>query len=541
MTTSPLPADGAHRPAFVTGSQCQAWLAATPLSNPIQAQALFLHQLNLVNHQDLPAAERLAILELLRRPVAFAQREAAKRFTAKALPLVPPEQAAFDTCQSLWQALAQGYRLCLAGGQDPGASFKALIFERCLTVLVESQIDVYLAGYSPTPAHWRALHWLYADAETSGIATMSVEDGSHLGKTPATVAGIYAEALLLHAASPHELSLRHLIWVSRWARRWAGKVGFLKAAPEESRGRPLCVDLDSDQPATYRRTGEGKPRWLDTAQLRQSLKKRLNMLQQGHGPADLQLGEDCTQPACGRLLRQAYQRWCKGGEHRGHDRQSVQGNCELITTLEAIHYYVGDRTPFRQPGYANDHLLRREREEIATFGRIANRRPEDFSQQHGYQMESWAVVEEWQMVDESAQGVHAVHPAVRINARVSQGQLVAVRPESAQQLLLGATRWAMVAPDGNLHLGILVIPGRPEAVAARNTGLTAVKEGYRQAFLLPAIAALDTVASVVLPSGWYKKDKIVEIHSNQQSRQLKLVDLLDRGVDYDRASFEPAP
>jgi hypothetical protein len=141
------------------------------------------------------------------------------------------------------------------------------------------------------------------------------------------------------------------------------------------------------------------------------------------------------------------------------------------------------------------------------------------------------------MVDESAQGVHAVHSLGRGGARISQGQLVAVRPQSAQQLLLGSTRWAMVTADGNLHLGILVVPGRPEAVAVRSTGLAAVKEGYRQAFLLPGIAALGTSANIIVPSGWFKKERVLEVYSDH-SRQIRLSELVDRGADFDRATYE---
>jgi hypothetical protein len=532
------PGGGDARPAFVTSTECQEWLAAAPLTNPIQAQAQFLHQLNLLNRREVPASERWGILERLRKPVLFAQREAAKRFTAKALPLVPPEQAAFDTCQALWQALHQGYLRCLENYPESGSKATvALFLERAIVSLVEAQVDTYLAGFEPAASHWRTLHGLYSRGEQLGIASQEIEDRPHMGRSPGSVATAYAEALLLHAASPHELPLRHLVWISRWSRRWAGKIAFLPALPLESRGQPLCVDLAGTGPATYRPLTGAGVRWLDSSQLRQSLKKRLNLLQQGTAPADLQLGEDCSQPACGRLLRQAYQRWCKGGEVRGHERQAVDGKCELIAGIDAIHYYVSGRTPFRQPGYANDSVIRREREEIATFGRVANRRQEHFSEQQGYQMEDWQVVEEWQMVDESAQGVHAVHGTGRGSTRISQGQLVAVRPQNAQQLLLGSTRWAMVTADGNLHVGILVVPGRPEAVAVRSTGLAAVKEGYRQGFLLPGIGSLGTAANIVIPSGWFKKERVIEVYTDH-SRQLRLVELLDRGVDFDRATYE---
>ncbi|MBK9954992.1 MAG: hypothetical protein IPP18_07555 [Rhodocyclaceae bacterium] len=530
-------ANGEQRPAFLDAESCRAWLAGTPLTQPVQALAQLLRQLNLLNRADIEAGERLAILELLRKPLMQVQEEGARRFIGKPLPLVPPERAAFDAAQAVWHALLGGYVRCIESalaGNEALRDRLALLVQRGLATLAAAQFDIYRACCQPTPDHWRTLHQLFASAERAGHATTEVADAARQGKTSSSPLAVYAEVLLLHAASPHELPARHLVWAARWARRWSARIDILASPPEPGKSTPLCVDLNAKEAAAYvAATGDGA-RWLDTSSIRQSLKKRLSQLEKGVKPAELQLGEDCTQPACGQLLAQVYQRWCRGGIARRHERQTADGGCELICGTDAIHYYLSGRKPFRQPGYADDEALRREREELATFGRIADaHQANGFSQQHGYQ------IEEWRLLDESPAGLQAGREPDRSGARIGQGQLVAARPRGGQYFLLGGVRWAMVACDGRLVTGIRMMPGRPDPVAARDLEATTSKEPYRPAFLLPAVEALNSPATIVMPPGHFRAGRSLELIGGPH-RRIVLTQLVDRGLDFDRATYQTA-
>lgn len=529
-------------PAFINAEQCHAWVDSLPLANAAQAQSQLLMQLNLLNRATLPASQRLAILEILRKPVTLVQEESTRRFAGRPIPLAAQEQAAFDTSLSLWHALASGYlralEACLAGDNAVRPQM-ATVIERALAALLGAQLDVYRGGHVPDGAHWQAVHELYGTAEQLDAAEQPVDDNLRLGRNPTSPRAAFVEALLLAAASPHELPARQFSWMARWARRWAGKVRILASPPTLStRAIPLCVDLGSDKPGVYRPLSGDYVRWLETAELRQSLKKRLILLEQGQPPAALHLGEDCHQPLCGQLLKQVYQRWCKGAAIRRHERHIVTGACGFVLGVEAIHYYLSGRKPFKQPGHASVDLLRQEREEIATFGRVSTRRDEDFSRQHGFQVEEWEVLEDWQMLDESATGLHVARPLKQAGSRVGASQLVAVRPADAKMPLLGCVRWAMADVDDRMHAGIHVFPGQPEMVAVRGTGLAAVNEKYRPAFLLPAIASLKEPATAVVPAGWFKSDRLLEIFTGN-ARQIRLTQLVDRGLDFDRIAYEP--
>ncbi|HTY99589.1 MAG TPA: hypothetical protein VMB75_07130 [Rhodocyclaceae bacterium] len=533
-----LPPTGSEQPpAFTTAEECRSWLANSALADGARAQASLLGQLGLLKRYALPAAERLAVLELLEPTVAFAQTECQRKFAGRPLPLGGAEQAVYDACQAIWLAMITNYRHCLEAALADDAPLRpqaGLILLRALKHLAAAQTDAYRGGHPPGTDSWRLAHGFFAAAEKLGIADQPVA-GQPRNATPQAV---YGEIMLLHAASPHELTSRQLTWVVRWANRWAGKLKVSATPPiAGEKAVPLCVDLASDRPAAYQPAAGTGQRWLDTTELRRSLSSRLAHLDQGQDPAKLQLGQDCPQPACGQLLKQVYRRWCRGGVPRRHERHAAEGHCAFVGGIEAIHYYLSGRKPFRPPGQADMDQLRREREEIATFGRVATRRDENFSQQQGFQVEEWDVLADWEAVDESTTGLHVARPANRANGRIGAGQLVAVQPAGSRSLLLGNVRWSMVDDDGRLHAGVMVFPGQPEPVALRSTGLAAVKEKYRQAFLLPALASLAEQATAIVPAGWFRRDRILEVFTDRPS-QIRLTELVDRGADFDRVAFE---
>lgn len=528
-----LPALGPEQPpAFVNARSCRDWLSAQPLANPAQAQALLLRQLNLLNRYAIAPAERLKILELLRDPIAFAQTESARKFAGRPLPLAPPEQAGMDANRTLWQAVQTGYLHCLAAcleGQGDLRPHAALVAQRVIGALRAELLDIYRAPTDPPASLWQTLHRAFSAAEELGALSHPVNDSLQAEHPATSVTAAYAQTLLLHRASPYELSSRQLMQVERWLHRWGGKVVVLNAPPAEPRVPPLLVDLSSDVPEAWAAEGGGQLRWLDLSDLSRSVKRRIAHLQKGESPASLGLGEDAVQPACENLLRHLYQQWCKGGAARLHPRRAGKGICRMVTGLDAIHYYLSGKI-FRQPGQS-DAMSKTQADEIATFGRVATRHEEDYSQMQGF------MVEEWQVLDESATGFRLMRPLSQPGGRVGGGQMVAIMPEGSRNFLLAVARWSRLTGGSELQAGIQIMPGHPQSVALRGTGLTAVNEKYRPGFRLPAVPALQYPESVIVPAGWFRAGRIIELYE-QSSRQIRLTRQLDRGSDFERCAFD---
>lgn len=533
MITFTLPELGAGQaPAFTSARTCRDWLSVQPLANPPQAQALLLRQLNMLNRHAVGAAERLKMLELMRHPIAFVQGESARRFAGRPLPLAPPEQAGMDASRSLWQSVQTGYLHCLQACLDGDAEIlphAALVSQRAIGALRAELVDIYRAPIDPPASLWRTLHRAYAAAEQLGVAAHPVSDALQKEHPATSVAADYVQTLLLHRATPFELSARQFMQTERWLQRWAGKVAVLAGPPAGPGVPPLVVDLAGDQPEMAPTRSGGDLRWLDLTDLSRSIKKRIVHLRRGESPASLKLGEDCVQPACENLLTHLYQYWFKGGAARQHPRHAGRGRCRLVTGLDAIHYHFSGKI-FRQPGQAAT-MSKQQADEIAAFGRVVTRHEEDPGKTHGFKFEEWGVL------DESATGFRLARPLMQPGGRIGGGQLVAVQPEGARGYLLAVARWARITGGTELQAGVNILAGIPLAVAVRGIGLSTTNEIYRHGFLLPAVPALDEPESVVVPAGWFRAGRLIELYT-ESSRQIRLTRLLDRGSDFERAVFD---
>lgn len=536
------PTDTAQAPLFTDLAQCHGWLKTLPVMNPLQSQGQLLVQLHLLNGYTLPGAVRLALLEALREPIHFAQSETAKKFAGRPLPLTLPEQAVQQAVHNLWAALHNGYLRCLAAslaGEDNLEQHAGTLCQRALAALTDDYIDLMRAGCQPDNTLWRQAHVLYSSAATLGVTQFAVPDGQRTAGTM-TPAAAYVELMLLSAASLHELPPRQQAWVIRWARLWADKVDIIMAPVFNSPALPLCVDLDSSAPASFRPQEGPGARWLETTELRKSLKRRLTLLARGDPadtPARLGLGDDCPQPACGEVLRGIYPRWVKGGILRRHDRHPMSGACRFAAGIDAIHYYLSGHQAFKPPGSTSTEELRRQREELGTFGRIATRFEENFSRNHAFQLESWSVIEDWGLFDQSADGLRLVRPRDQSGGRLAIGQLVAMQPAVSSSFLLGVVRWAQVV-DGQLATGIQLMVGKPLPVALRRTGVMATQDKYQPGFLLTLPAAPKQPVEVILPPGSFKPERIMEAWTEIVTYRIKLKALSERGTDYERASCE---
>jgi hypothetical protein len=555
-----LPATGTElTPAFLNAIACQDWLVTVPLANAVQAQAMFLRQLNLLHRFTLPATERFAILEALRGPVSDVQEDAAKKFAAKPLPFSPPEQAALESTLNVWNMLTLGYLRCFdtlcgdngghtstaaltahqarcAGSKETG-SRTAVLIQRTLSVFADWQVDLCRGEQLPEADYWQKLNQIFAAAETLGIATRAVHDPVRHGSAQTSALAAYAECNLLSTASPYELPARHLAWVARWARRWGAKLSLLKTPPEDIRNRavPLWVDLASDRPATYMPQSSTGGRWLETTELRKSLLARIVLLEQGRAPAELQLGEDVTQPAAGQLLQRVLQRWCKGGASRRELRQPASGGCSFIAGFDAVHYQLSGRKSFKAPS-RDPATLRREREEFETFGAHGHRNAvTDKGNDSG--IESWEVMDDWHLLDESDTGLR-IKRQLKEGVRIGAGLLVAVKSKDKSNFTLGSVRWALREGNDALAAGIQLFPGEPRAASVKTMEAGDTPAAWRQAFMLPGDPIAKRSASLVLPAGTFKIDRKLEVMMEQEVRVLRLFRVLDRGAEFERCDFQ---
>lgn len=546
-----LPPTGTEqRPAFVDAASCQEWLATVPLANAVQTQSMFRRQLNLLHRYTLSAELRYSILETLRGPLREVQDDAAVKFAGKQLPLAPHEQAAMDTSLHVWHELALGYLRCFdefcegtaapaalaalrtqCAGDRELASEAAHLAQRTLSVFADWQLDLNRGGQVPEADYWQQLHQILFAAEALGVAARAIHDTARHGrKVPTSALAAYAECCLLSTANVYELPPRHLAWVARWARRWGFKLALLSAPPEDIRNRavPLWVDLEASGPPSYMPKPANGSRWLETTELRKSLAARVSLLEQGRAPADLQLGDDVTQPGATQLLQRVLERWCKGGAARRQERHAADAACSLIAGFDSVHFELSGRQVFRAPT-RSDSALRREREEFETFGDRSLRTKDATVKDELH-------IENWRLVDESIAGLRATRP-LKDGVRIGPGLVVATRIADTRQYMLGSVRWVLREGDNALVAGIELFPGQAKPVAIRVIEADGTRTVWRQGFLLPEIKALKEQSTVVVPAGTFRIDRSIEVMVDQTLQVLKLFRVIDRGIEFERCNF----
>ena len=525
-------------PEFVDVQECKAWIEHVPLANVSASQRQLLEQVREFNRLPTAAANRCAVLEALREPVNFVQIEQAKRFTNRALPMVEGESAAFQETSALWEEMRAGYLRCLESALNGDAGMRAQAALICQRALAYSGLKMFhhYRAYRQVPARdWRGLHQVYAAAEELDAAEEAVKDFLNRDVHDTSPRIAYARAVLMGMCNPNELAQRQLTFVAFLLERWAAKLEVSRDPIAEDEGvAPLVVDLAGDRvPERLDAAAVQKAeqlRYLDARKLAKSLRNRVGLLRKGESPAKLALGEDCVQPSCEQMLIFLFRQWCQGKPVRASERRPASGAAQACNELPAIHYFISGSV-FRQPS-ATSELTKKQREEIATFGRISTRDDEDHAQTF--------VVEQWQVEDESAQGVRIIRPAGNAGKRYAHGQLVGVRPADAKGFFLGQVRWLMAADNGDLHAGIRLLPGLPAACAVRPTGLNVQNEKFVPALSLGAVPALQSPPSLVLSLGWFKPKRVLELFIEAPVRA-RLTDVLERGLDFERVAFEILP
>jgi hypothetical protein len=225
--------------------------------------------------------------------------------------------------------------------------------------------------------------------------------------------------------------------------------------------------------------------------------------------------------------------WCEGKNARMQTRRSVSGKAKVCGTLASIHFHISGGKTFRQPGHATE-LTRRQHDEIAAFGHTSTRLEEAFIEAGGY------ATEEWLLQEESLSGLRILRPATSAGGRYVHTQLIAVRPADAKNFLVGVVRWLRSDEDDGLHAGVHIVPGVPKAVAVRPTGLNAQSEKFIPALYCPPLPALAAPASLILPPGWYRPKRVLEVYTDA-SELLLLSGVIERGSDFERVAIEPAP
>lgn len=515
-----------------------SFLNRLPLANPAAAEqhlTLFLQAL-----LDAPpdSSDLFILLEQARLPLNFAEEEMASRFRNKALPLPELEEAGFQRVIELWRMMARAYARCAEGeavdGNSPEyAAHIATLLHRCLFYTGMVMLEHYRARRELPSGLWLELHGYFASAEEWGVANIPVVDALDRDQQTTHCTAAYVTQLLLELASPYSQSVRDLNLIRRWAGMWAPLVGVFSLAEESEEIPGFVIELMRDvgmhpTPAEELTTDI---RRLDTSRLGMQLTQTLQQLRQRIPPSQLNLGEE-TNTHVTQLLTQLSRPWTQSAAPRKFRRFPTSGQTRVAIGFEAMHFFISGKE-FEQPD-SKETYSRDQFNTLFTFRHMAEpaQKLTVEAPKTDYPCDTWEVI------NHSASGFRLRRTAV--GQKMLHGQLLAICPHDGQRFILGQSCWLMQEQqEGGLIMGMAILPGMPSAVGVR---LSETPRGgsdrFVRAFLISSVPAIGAEGSLVLPLGLYQASQLLDVVGEENAWQVKMKNILQRGVDFERISYE---
>jgi hypothetical protein len=518
--------------AFADADGCSAWLRAVPLTNIPRYNETILGQLKRLGEVDFAPRERARIAEIMREPVMFLHTELARRYAGKPQPASERESEAAEQALALWNALWSQYSACLKPlleGDPELQGVKAKVLQRGLWVGKQLMLVYGLARRLPAPAVWQELHAYYRLAEILDCAVTAVSDELMPSAVGVSCYSTYCHALLLDLADPCAMTVRQIELTDRWLSMWARKV-FPYAEQRETEGPLIVIDLEAPTgavllPAGATNAGE-TTRYGYPAKLITSVRGRLKRLASGANPAELQLGHDAAVEACTALLTYLDSRWYALPARRTRgDANAAVDLC--VGGLGAAYFRISGRT-FNSADLLG-RLSYQGTQHLATLGALTDYDRNKEEAEKSWAWESWQGDYDWTAgtLRRVGSGHHRWH----------LDQLVVLRGDD--RIRCGYVTRVALDNQGDLAISLKLWPGSATAMAVRALTTMLVEEPPAPALALAATP--DEKACVIVPPRTFSAGRVLRSLASGPERRLRMTRLVQRGADFERASFEEVP
>ena len=534
------PTDDLAQPAFHDAEGCRKWLSQLQLTNIGMAQGNLRKQLDELNRYAMKGETRLAILELLREPVAQLQSDFSKRLIGKPLPLTDDEHLLLTALVSLWQAVQNGYLRCLqsaAAGDAQMEKRRATLWQRSLYYGMQQIAEFTRAGYEPDRAAWQRLHALYLSIEESGLQNESVKDERFHDRFPHSCQTLYLATLLMHRARLLGLTREQRHTAEHWLLLWADTLALLpRCTATKEDAPPLVVDMESYrglQSAAHARASAAM-RCLPMVPLSKQIRIKTILLQQGQTPKKVELATDASGKECINLLGRLHQCWCEARADTLVEMPRETGSVYMCVGLEKIYARIAGK-PFK-PVKDVGKAMQDAQVQIATFGRVLDETGQHDLKELGFLPEDW-------LVEESTLLRGRLLRHAPTGDRMAAHHIISIFTADDPAHKAGVIDRIEVAHSGQLYVTVHYLPGQPQAVIANaaESAQAMLQSGSAPCLILPAMEKLRIPVSLVMPRDWFQAGREIELTLPDRSKQkVKLGISVERGVDYERVSFRPA-
>ena len=498
-----------------------AFVAQLGPANPAQRQAQLLTQLRLLADTRIDGNERLRVLETLRDPLLETQHARSREYWGKPVPFDSDTREIFERSISLWRIVADSYESLIADMAEAApdlAEHAEIICYRALRMAGFAMTAHNRAYHAVPPALWAQVHRLYAFAESAGVTTTPVSEGS--GASNVNLA--YLQLVLTQRANPESLSLQQMNTVDRALAQWVALAGISRTPPAAKADTALAVALDSSEGARRLKNLSGSDlRYLALEQIGEKLRQTAVALKT-HSPERLGLGL-IGGAECEKLMLGLHAHWIMPGTGRVDERKTVSFNVLVSGTLAAMHFNISGK-PFVPPDAG---LSSRERFEMAGFQRVDGPAVGEASIRS-------RTLETWSVANQSASGILGLCRKPSDTTRLTYNQLLGLLAPNGNTYL-GFVQRLSVDGEGTAWLGFRLLRAKAAAAAARpaNSDLP-----YDRVLLTAGHGG--EPASILLPPGTWQDGRVLDLHHDGKPQRIRLTGLLDSGANFERASYTAA-
>ncbi|MGB7501178.1 MAG: hypothetical protein WBM25_02165 [Azonexus sp.] len=318
-------------PAFSDAESAQAWLGKLAPALPLAVFSALLEQIQAIDGAAMPAAQAIALLNLLRAAAVPLQVTQEERFTRRALPMLADEERTFEITHQLWAQLGIAY---LRRVPQCTPANRCLPLQRAATAFRMAEYCHFLAARTCPALLDHLLLSVLATAEVNGVLVKPLADPDFPQYGKGSISGQLAWAFLIRTIDPYHLTASQLPVVNRAFSRWRELVNFQEAAPggRETYTLDLSLLFGSDLP-------EGVPLYLNLRSVAHKLAQRVKLLETGESPEALKLGRTLSAAAAIRLLKDLEQHLYPRKKRRSNET----GEIELVFGAENAYAVLNNR------------------------------------------------------------------------------------------------------------------------------------------------------------------------------------------------------
>ncbi len=238
------------------------WILELPTANPSLSTRLLFDFIEDLNKVDMPAQQRLDVLELIRPSFLLIEDYLRSRLLVAGFPKGENEQKIFNVLILIERSFAVGYWVIIREitRRDTGW-FKArnvpLAIQRTIKGLSEIVVTHYMMFRAVPDWIWIDLHSLYKLSVRAKKETTKVPDITRLPSKVSTSEECYKQVLLLSLAEPSGLMQKEIAQVYRFIGNICQYISIEKQAVKDQKGQCIVL-MDEDTKPFWQKDG-GQP------------------------------------------------------------------------------------------------------------------------------------------------------------------------------------------------------------------------------------------------------------------------------------------